>query len=66
MKRENIMVPKPRSNFLSVQCTKCSEKAIVFSHTTTNINCKSCGEPLAEKGGSKAKILGEVLGILDQ
>jgi small subunit ribosomal protein S27e len=66
MKRENIMIPKPRSNFLSLQCEKCSEKAVVFSHTTTNINCKSCGEPLAEKSGSKAIMLGKVLEVLDQ
>ena len=66
MKRESIMVPKPRSNFLSVQCAKCGEKAVVFSHTTTDINCKSCGEPLAQKGGSNALILGKVVGALDQ
>jgi small subunit ribosomal protein S27e len=60
------MIPKPRSNFLSVQCEKCGEKAVVFSHTTADINCKSCGEPLAEKGGSKANIVGKILGTLDQ
>jgi small subunit ribosomal protein S27e len=66
MKRESIMIPKPRSAFLSVECEKCSEKAVVFSHTTTNINCKSCGELLAEKSGSLASILGKTLGTLDQ
>jgi small subunit ribosomal protein S27e len=66
MKRESIMIPKPRSSFLSIQCPKCSEKAIVFSHTTADIACKSCGEILAEKSGSKAIILGKVLSALDQ
>lgn len=66
MKRESIMIPKPRSNFLSVACAKCGEKAVVFSHTTTDIKCKSCGEPLATKSGSNATILGKVLGALDQ
>ena len=66
MRRANIMIPKPRSAFLSVQCDKCGEKAVVFSHTTTNINCKSCGELLAEKSGSLAIINGKVLGALDQ
>ncbi|MEM3094834.1 MAG: 30S ribosomal protein S27e [Nitrososphaera sp.] len=66
MKKENIMIPKPRSAFLSVQCEKCGEKAIVFSHTTTNINCKSCGELLAERSGGLANIYGKVLGALDQ
>ncbi len=60
------MIPKPRSAFLSVQCGKCGEKAVVFSHTTSDISCKSCGELLAEKSGSKAAILGKVLGALDQ
>lgn len=67
MKRESrMMIPKPRSSFLSVQCTKCGEKAIVFSHTTINRNCKSCGELLAEPSGSKAKVIGKVLEVLDQ
>ena len=66
MKRESIMIPKPRSSFLSVQCPKCGEKAIVFSHTTSDIACKSCGEKLVEKSGSKASILGTVLSALDQ
>jgi len=66
MKRESIMIPKPKSAFLSVQCGKCGEKAVVFSHTTSDISCKSCGELLAEKSGSKAAILGKVLGALDQ
>ena len=60
------MIPKPRSAFLSVHCGKCGEKAVVFSHTTSDISCKSCGELLAEKSGSKAAILGKVLGALDQ
>ncbi|HEV8405780.1 MAG TPA: 30S ribosomal protein S27e [Nitrososphaera sp.] len=66
MKRQSIMIPKPRSAFLSVQCEKCGEKVIIFSHTTTNINCKSCGELLAERSGSLAKIIGKTLGALDQ
>jgi small subunit ribosomal protein S27e len=59
------MVPKPRSNFLSVQCTECKENTILFTHTTTDIYCKSCGQLIAKKTGGKAKILGKVLNILD-
>jgi ribosomal protein S27E len=66
MKRENIMIPKPGSAFLSVQCAKCGEKAVVFSHTTMDVSCKSCGEPLAIRSGSKAISAGKVLGALDQ
>lgn len=66
MKRENILVPEPRSKFLSVQCEKCSATTTVFSHTTASIKCSGCGEPIAQSGGSKAKILGKVVGTLDQ
>ena len=65
LKRENISIPKPRSNFVNIQCEKCGENAVIFTHTTTDISCKKCGEPLAEKSGSKALIFGKVLGTLD-
>jgi small subunit ribosomal protein S27e len=59
------MIPKPRSNFLAVKCGKCGEKRIIFNYSTSNIYCKSCGQLIAEKTGSKANILGEVLNTLD-
>jgi small subunit ribosomal protein S27e len=49
---------------VSVQCTNCREKRVVFTHTTSDISCASCGQPLAEKTGGKAKILGNVVSIL--
>jgi small subunit ribosomal protein S27e len=65
MKRENILIPKPKSNFLSVQCTSCKEKQVIFSHSTSDINCKSCGNPIAKKTGGRANVLGEILTTLD-
>lgn len=66
MKRENVLIPKPRSNFISIQCEKCGNKAVVFSHTTSEIKCSGCGEVLATSSGSKALIAGKILGALDQ
>lgn len=65
VRRNNIMIPKPRSNFLSVQCTECEEKRVIFSHTATDIYCKSCGQLIAKKTGGRANILGKVLNTLD-
>jgi small subunit ribosomal protein S27e len=65
MKRENILIPKPKSNFLSVQCNSCQEKQVIFSHSTNDINCKSCGNPILKKTGGRATILGEILSTLD-
>ncbi|WP_415281444.1 30S ribosomal protein S27e [Candidatus Nitrososphaera sp. FF02] len=66
MKRESILVPKPRSNFVSVQCEKCSVRTVIFSHTTSAVKCSGCGETLATSSGSKARIAGKVIGTLDQ
>ena len=65
MKKENILIPKPKSKFLSVQCPECQEKMIIFSHTTIDIPCKSCGKLIAVKRGGKARILGKLLAALD-
>jgi small subunit ribosomal protein S27e len=65
MKRENILIPKPKSHFLSVQCSSCKEKQVIFSHATSDINCKSCGNPIAKKTGGRANVLGEILTTLD-
>ncbi|MDW3604589.1 MAG: hypothetical protein QOK67_06095 [Nitrososphaeraceae archaeon] len=37
----------------------------MYSHTTSNIYCKSCNEWLAEKSGGKAKINGNIISALD-
>ena len=65
MQRKNILIPKPNSSFISVECTNCGEKKIIFSYTTTDINCESCHQLLAGKTGARAKILGKVLSTLD-
>jgi small subunit ribosomal protein S27e len=63
--KNNIMVPKPSSKFISVQCTQCGEKRIIFSHSTIDISCKSCGQIMAKKTGSKASIVGKIVEVLD-
>jgi ribosomal protein S27E len=63
--KKTIMVPKPGSRFVSVQCTQCGEKRIMFSHSTRDIHCKSCGEIIAKKTGSKAIIVAKILDTFD-
>jgi small subunit ribosomal protein S27e len=65
MRKENILIPKPKSKFLSIQCSECQEKMIIFSHTTADIKCKSCGTLIATRRGGKAKILAKFLTTLD-
>lgn len=65
VKRERVMLPKPRSSFLLVQCSNCSDEQVVFSNANMLVKCKSCGAPLAQNTGGRVKILGSVLKRLD-
>lgn len=60
MSRKREIIPQPRSRFLEVKCPKCGNVQIVFSHATTIVRCRICGELLTEPGGGKARVLGEV------
>lgn len=64
-KRERILLPRPRSSFLLVQCSNCSGEQVVFSQVNTLVKCNSCGAPLAQNTGGKSEILGTVLKRLD-
>jgi small subunit ribosomal protein S27e len=65
MKRNHIAIPKPKSKFQKVQCKECSAENVLYSHVTTVVTCKSCGNIIAEPTGSVAKIYGTVLGSLE-
>jgi len=65
LKKERISIPKPRSTFLLVKCPKCDNEQIVYSMTNSDVGCKVCETPIAEKAGGKANILGIILRRLD-
>ena len=65
MYMKQALIPKPASRFLLVACKNCSNEMIIYSHTTKNINCRSCNELLAESTGGKANIYGEIVKQLD-
>jgi small subunit ribosomal protein S27e len=65
MRRDHVMIPKPHSNFLTIQCIRCEEQNVIFSHTTMDLFCKSCGELIAKRTGSRASILGKHISVLD-
>ena len=62
MKRSHILIPKPGSKFQRVQCKECAEESVVYSHVSTIVTCKACGNTLAEPTGSIAVINGKILG----
>ncbi len=62
MKKEHIEIPLPNSVFQKVSCKECNEENIVYSHASTEVTCKSCGNVIAKPTGAKANIFGKILG----
>ena len=59
------LIPKPKSVFLRVKCSKCGNEQLVFSNAVNKINCNVCGELLAEPSGGRAKIKGDIQTVLE-
>ena len=55
------IIPRPRSTFIKVKCPECGNEQIIFSHSTTNVNCKICNAKLAYTTGGKIRVQGEVV-----
>lgn len=61
MVEENIL--KPRSSFLKVRCSQCSNEQIVFEKPASNIKCRVCGKLIVKSTGGKGKFLAEILEV---
>ncbi|MCS7142985.1 MAG: 30S ribosomal protein S27e [Aigarchaeota archaeon] len=59
------LIPKPTSRFINVVCTSCGNRQVIFEHAKTRIQCRICGQTLAEPRGGKARVLGKVVEVLD-
>jgi len=59
------LIPRPRSRFLRARCAECGNEQILFDSATIEVHCNVCGNLLAEPTGGKAKIKGEIAGILE-
>ncbi|WP_458719460.1 zinc finger domain-containing protein [Candidatus Nitrosocosmicus sp. R] len=65
MKKHNIMIPKPRSHFVKVECDSCKNIKVLYTFGTKPISCPSCNAELLVNTGGQAKILGNILETLD-
>lgn len=66
VKKEKILLPKPKSAFYLVECSNCKAQKIIFSHSTISVKCPSCNSILCESTGGKAIIKGNIVRRLDQ
>ena len=65
MKKQHILIPEPTSKFLKINCKECEKEHSIFSHASTSVTCKSCGNVIAEPTGSKARISGKISGTVE-
>ncbi len=65
MKKHNIMIPKPRSNFVKIECESCQNNMILYTYSTKTIQCNSCNAELVINTGGHAKILGKIIETMD-
>ncbi|MEM2906193.1 MAG: 30S ribosomal protein S27e [Candidatus Bathyarchaeia archaeon] len=65
MSRERELIPKPRSKFLRVKCPSCGNEQIIFDRAASVVQCRICGDVLAEPTGGIARVKGEVITVLE-
>ena len=52
------------SKFLTVKCSGCENEQIIYSHSTTNVNCSVCNQFIVKATGGKSIINGTVINAL--
>lgn len=58
-------MPKSKSqgpSFLRVKCTDCENEQVLYSHSSTEVECQICGKTLVKPSGGKAEIKAKILG----
>ena len=61
----SIVGTERKSHYYKVECPKCGEKMLVYSHISTKVVCKKCGELIAEPTGGRSAIYGKVVEKLE-
>tara|TARA_Y100000310_G_C20505094_1_gene726012 strand:+ start:670 stop:840 length:171 start_codon:yes stop_codon:yes gene_type:complete len=54
-----------KTKFIKVRCSKCKNEQIIFSNTSSKVQCLVCNEELASPTGGKSKISARVLEVLE-
>lgn len=65
MQMEEEQKGEVRSGFVKVRCPDCSNEQVLFWRSNTVVNCQVCGGTLAEPTGGKARLKGELVGVVE-
>jgi small subunit ribosomal protein S27e len=58
---EGKLIKKPKSKFLRLKCSKCSNTQTTFSAASTEVKCFKCNSVLVNPSGSKAEVNAKIL-----
>lgn len=64
VKERKVLIPKPSSFFLRVQCRGCGNEQTIFSHPASVVKCSVCGMTLATPTGGKGRVEAKVLKVI--
>jgi small subunit ribosomal protein S27e len=59
--KKKLLVPNPRSEFLSLRCPGCNTVTTAFSHSNVPIICEGCQAPIAFPTGGRIRLIDTVL-----
>lgn len=59
------LIPRPRSSFIRIKCSKCGNEQVVFSHAVNKVVCNVCGTELAEPSSGKVIVKGETIAVFE-
>ena len=65
MRQDRVSIPRSKSSFILIQCEKCGNERIIFSHSATNIKCEKCNETIVKSTGGKSEISGNQIRRVD-
>lgn len=55
---------KQRQVFLSIKCSRCGCKQVVYGRSAQNIKCRDCNKLLVKSTGGKAKVVSIIREVL--
>lgn len=58
-------VPKSKSHFIHIKCQDCGNVQVTFDKANMEVKCFVCGATLLTPTGGKAKLKGELIGVLE-
>ncbi|MFP4045522.1 MAG: 30S ribosomal protein S27e [Candidatus Aenigmatarchaeota archaeon] len=58
------MIEEPRSRFLKVVCSECSNEQVIFNKPSTTVKCSNCGNIICKPTGGLGDVKTNIKEVL--